>query len=79
VIIFPRNNEAERVGKYMIRPVLSLERLRLDEKEGQVMVRYHGFYANAHIHQPPQANVHCGQTPSAAHRLSGSLDGRRAR
>jgi hypothetical protein len=28
--------EAEGVGKYMIRPLLSLERLSLDEKEGQV-------------------------------------------
>jgi ribosomal protein S27E len=32
--------EAERVGKYMIRPLLSLERLSLDEKEGQVCYRY---------------------------------------
>jgi hypothetical protein len=32
--------EAERVGKYMIRPFLSLERLSLDEKEGQVCYRY---------------------------------------
>ncbi len=29
--------EAERVGKYMIRPLLSLERLPLDEKEGKVI------------------------------------------
>ena len=28
--------EAERVGKYMIRPLLSLERLSLDERTGQV-------------------------------------------
>ncbi|MGD2295092.1 MAG: hypothetical protein PVF22_04575 [Candidatus Aminicenantes bacterium] len=28
--------EAERVGKYMIRPLLSLERLSLDEREGKV-------------------------------------------
>jgi len=28
--------EAEGVGKYMIRPLLSLERLSLDEKEGKV-------------------------------------------
>ena len=28
--------EAERVGTYMIRPLLSLERLSLDEKEGKV-------------------------------------------
>jgi hypothetical protein len=27
--------EAERVGKYMIRPLLSLERLSFSEKEGQ--------------------------------------------
>jgi hypothetical protein len=28
--------EAERVGKYMIRPLLTLERLSFDEKKGQV-------------------------------------------
>jgi hypothetical protein len=28
--------EAERVGKYMIRPLLSLERLTLMEPEGKV-------------------------------------------
>jgi hypothetical protein len=32
--------EAERVGKYMIRPLLSLERLSLDEKDGKVGYRY---------------------------------------
>jgi len=32
--------EAERVGKYMIRPILSLERLSFDEKEGKVSYRY---------------------------------------
>ena len=32
--------EAERVGKYMIRPLLSLERLSLDEREGQLCYRY---------------------------------------
>ena len=32
--------EAERVGKYMIRPLLSLERLSFPEKEGQVCYRY---------------------------------------
>jgi hypothetical protein len=31
--------EAERVGKYMIRPLLSLERLSLDENEGKVIYR----------------------------------------
>jgi hypothetical protein len=29
-------SEAERVGKYMVRPLLSLERLSLDERSGQV-------------------------------------------
>jgi hypothetical protein len=33
-------HEAERVGKYMIRPLLSLERLSLDEGEAQVGYRY---------------------------------------
>ena len=32
--------EAELVGKYMIRPLLSLERLSFSEKEGQVCYRY---------------------------------------
>jgi hypothetical protein len=32
--------EAERVGKYMIRPLLSLERLSLDEREGKVCYLY---------------------------------------
>ena len=32
--------EAERVGKYMIRPLLSLERLSLDEREEKVCYRY---------------------------------------
>ena len=32
--------EAERVGKYMIRPILSLERLSFSEKEGKVCYRY---------------------------------------
>jgi len=32
--------EAERVGKYMIRPRLSLERLSFSEKKGQVCYRY---------------------------------------
>ena len=77
--------EAERVGKYMLRPVLALERLTFLEPEGkvgyrwgrdgagqetevmdylefiarvtshipdkgQVMVRYYGLYANAHLY-----------------------------
>jgi hypothetical protein len=33
-------SEAERVGKYMIRPLLSLERLSLDERSGRVGYRY---------------------------------------
>jgi len=32
--------EAERVGKYMIRPVLSLERLSFDKPQGQVSYQY---------------------------------------
>jgi hypothetical protein len=32
--------EAERVGKYMVRPLLSLGRLSLDEREGRVAYRY---------------------------------------
>jgi hypothetical protein len=32
--------KAERVGKFMIRPFLSLERLSLDEREGEVCYRY---------------------------------------
>jgi len=32
--------EAERVGKYMIRPLLSLERLSFDEMEGRVNYQY---------------------------------------
>jgi hypothetical protein len=32
--------EAERVGKYMIRPLFSLERLSLDKREGRVGYRY---------------------------------------
>ena len=32
--------EAERVGKYMIRPLLALERLSFPEKEGKVCSRY---------------------------------------
>jgi hypothetical protein len=82
--------EAGQVGKYMLRPVLALERLTFLEPEGkvgygyaekgaeqetmdylefiarvtshipdkgQVMVRYYGLYANAHIHRSPEASV----------------------
>jgi len=35
-VIGHRVEEAERVGKYMIRPLLSPERLSLDEKEGKI-------------------------------------------
>ena len=91
--------EAERVGKYMIRPVLALERLTFLEPDGkvgyrwgrdgagqetevmdnlefiarvtahipdkgQVMVRYYGLYANAHIHRSSEADV-CGGEASA--------------
>jgi hypothetical protein len=86
--------EAERVGKYMIRPLLALERLTFLEPEGkvgyrrgrdgaeqetmdypefiarvtshipdkgQVMVRYHGLYANAHRGKVKKASL----SPSA--------------
>ena len=86
-------SEAEQVGKYMIRPVLALERLSFLEPEGkvgyrhgktgaeqekmdylefiarvtshipdkgQVMVRYYGLYANAHIYRSSEASV-CGR------------------
>jgi len=32
--------EAERVGKYMIRPILSLQRLSFDETEGRILYQY---------------------------------------
>jgi len=32
--------EAERVGKYMIRPILSLKRLSFDKAQGQVIYQY---------------------------------------
>ena len=32
--------EAERVGKYIVRPLLSLDRLSFDEREGEVCYRY---------------------------------------
>jgi hypothetical protein len=32
--------EAERIGKYMMRPVLSLERFSLDKEEGNFCYRY---------------------------------------
>jgi len=32
--------DAERVGKYMIRPILSLKRLSLDKALGQVVYQY---------------------------------------
>ncbi len=37
--------ETEIVGKYMIRPILSLKRLTLDEAQGQVVYQYgkHSF------------------------------------
>ena len=35
-----REEEAERVGKYMIRPLLSLERLPFSERDEKVSYRY---------------------------------------
>jgi len=46
--------EAERIGKYMSRPVLSLERLSF-EKEGQVSYRYGCSYASLAPLSPPAA------------------------
>jgi hypothetical protein len=91
--------EAERVGKYMLRPILALERLTFLEPEGkvgyrwgrdgaeqetevmdylefiarvtshipdkgQVMVRYYGLYANAHIYRSSEADVRGGEAPA---------------
>ena len=39
-VLTKTKSEAERVGKYMIRPVLSLERLSFDEREGRVCYRH---------------------------------------
>jgi hypothetical protein len=60
--------EAERVGKYMVRRLLSLERLCFSEKEGQVCYRYgkepededhrlpHRLCRRGQDHRPPQAD-----------------------
>jgi hypothetical protein len=37
---FSASSMAQRVGKYMIRPLLSLECLSFDEKEGKVCYQY---------------------------------------
>ena len=62
-------HEAERVGKYMIRPVLSLKRLLFDESGGKVRYRYsrHGsqeesldyleFIARVTSHIPDKGQV----------------------
>jgi hypothetical protein len=75
-------SEAERVGKYMIRPLLSLERLSLDEREGKVDYRY-GKEANemarmdylefiarvtSHIPEKGQVTVRCYGLYANAHR-----------
>jgi len=102
--------EAERVGKYMIRPVLLLDRLSFLEPEGkvgyrwgrdgaeqetmdylefiarvtshipdkgQVMVRYYGLYANAHIHGASEADVRGGEAPAVPCFYRGRPDGGR--
>ena len=63
------NKEAERVGKYMIRPLLSLQRLSFDESEGKVRYQYdkHGkdeeqmdyleFIARVTSHIPDKGHV----------------------
>jgi len=62
---------AERVGKYMIRPLLSLERLSLDEREEKVCYRYggkagrggadglSGVYRPRHLPYPGQGSGYC--------------------
>lgn len=40
--------EAERIGKYMVRPILALDRLSFMECASQVMVRCYGLSASAH-------------------------------
>jgi len=102
--------EAERVGKHMIRPVLSLERLSFLEQEGkvgyrhgekgaeqetmdylefiarvtahipdkgQVMVRYYGLHANAHIYRSSEADVRGGEAPAVPCFYRGRSDGGR--
>jgi hypothetical protein len=58
--------EAEKVGKYMIRPLLSLERLSYEKPQGQVSYRYY---------QPPQAELCRRQAPSFVDRFAGTSDG----
>jgi hypothetical protein len=41
--------EAEKVGKYMIRPILSLKRLSFDKSQGQVVYQY-GKYSTGSEH-----------------------------
>jgi len=69
--------EAERVGKYMIRPLLALERrlspLRRSD-EGRCLP--HGACRRGSHHRPPEARL-CRRAPPAALRpLSGSSFGR---
>jgi hypothetical protein len=83
--------EAERVGKYMIRPLLSLERLSLDEKQGNVGYRYGKdgqevermdyleFIARVTFHIPDKGADVCRRETPSAFRLSGSSGGRRGR
>jgi len=63
----PTREEAERVGKYMIRPLLSLERLSFSEKDGKVSYRcgkqdeermdYLEFIARVTSHIPDKGQV----------------------
>ena len=45
------------MGKYMIRPVLALERLTFLELDGKVGYRYYGLYANAHRGKVKKASL----------------------
>ena len=69
--------EAERVGKSMIRPLLSLERLSFEEKKGKVSYRY-GKEAEE-VERMDYAELCRSEADPASDRLSGIIDGRRGR
>jgi len=73
--------EAERAGKYMLRPILALERLTLLEPEGKVGYRWgrDGKRQETEVpdHRPPEAEVHCREAPAVASFDRGRPDGGR--
>ena len=70
--------EAERVGKYMIRPLLALDLLPMRRPDANHRFHYRLFRGGPD-HELPEAPLHCGQTPAASGRISGVPDGRRGR